>query len=205
MALGRLLQGVVVRAPVLWPLLRRPLRSYFDTAAKGWDERTGAPGPEHLTAFAAALLRIRPAPERVLEIGTGTGVGALLMSREFPTARVRGVDLSEQMVREAKGKVGLDPEGRISFKVADAAALPYGEESFDLIAQVNTPPFFTEITRLLRPGGHVIVATSRGTAIPFYTPESVLERRFRKLGVETVEIGEAGPGTFYVGRKENAS
>src|SRR5688572_26856083 len=105
MAVGRFLQGAVVRAPVLWPLLRRPLRGYFDSAAEGWDERTGAPGPEHLTAFAAALLRVRPAPERVLEVGTGTGVGALLAAREFPTARVRGVDLSERMVREAKRKV----------------------------------------------------------------------------------------------------
>ena len=39
-------------------------------------------------------------------------------------------------------KVGLDPEGRVAFRVGDAADLPYPDESFDLVAQLNMPPFF---------------------------------------------------------------
>ena len=94
----------------------------------------------------------------------------LFLAREFPHARVRGIDISEEMIREAKSKVGLDPEGRIAFRVADAADLPYAEDSFDLVAQVNMPPFFAEMARVLRPGGHAIVAASWGEATPFYTP-----------------------------------
>lgn len=202
MILGRALQDTVVRAPFLWPLVRRPMRRFFDSLAAGWDERTDAPGAEHLASLAAGLLRVRPAPERALEIGTGTGVGALLITREFPTARVRGVDISEEMIRQARSKVDLDPEGRIEFKVADAARLPFEDDSFDLVAQVNTPPFFSEIARVLHPGGFVVVAASSGPCVPFYTPEAVLSRRFSKVGIEEVEIGAAGPGTYYVGRRD---
>ena len=99
------------------------------------------------------------------------------------------------MIRAARAKVGLDPDGRIAFKVADAAELPYGEESFDLVAQLNMPPFFDEIARVLRPDGHVIVAASWGPDTPFYTPPEVLERGLRRHGIEPSGSGEAGTGT----------
>ena len=201
---GRMLNGLIVRAPWAWPALRGPMRRFFDRAAPGWDQRTTAGSVNHLAPLAAALLHVRPAPERALEIGTGTGTGALLISREFPQASVRGVDLSDEMIRGAKTKVGLDPEGRIAFRVADAAALPYEDESFDLVAHLNMPPFTREVARVLRPDGQVIVASSWGSATPFYTPGSVLDWGFAKTGIEPAGAGEAGHGTFWVGRKPQA-
>ncbi len=198
--LGRAINSICVRAPVLWPLLRGPVRRFFGRSARGWDERTGAPSAEHLAPLSAAATRVEPVPERVLDVGTGTGVGALMLAREFPQARIRGVDVSEEMIKEAKGKVGLDPEGRIAFRVADAAALPFDDESFDLVAHLNMPPFFDEVARVLRPGGHVIVAASHGPATPFYTPAPVLARRFARVGIEQAEAGEAAAGTYFVGR-----
>ena len=62
------------------------------------------------------------------------------------------------------------------------------------------PPFFAEIGRVLRPGGHVVVAASRGDATPFFTPASVLERGFRRQGIEPLRSGATGPGTWFVGR-----
>jgi ubiquinone/menaquinone biosynthesis C-methylase UbiE len=177
------------------------MRRYFDRLARGWDERTGAESAEHLAPLAAALLRVKPAPERALEVGTGTGAGVLLLAREFPQASVRGVDVSEEMIRSAQAKVGLDPEGRVAFRVADAASLPFGDESFDLVTHLNMPPFVREVARVLRPGGQVIVASSRGSATPFYTPARVLDWTFAKHGVEPESTGEAGDGTYWVGRK----
>jgi SAM-dependent methyltransferase len=105
------------------------------------------------------------------------------------------------MVRIAQSKVGLDPEGRIAFKVADAADLPYEADSFDLVAQLNMPPFFGEIARVLRPGGYVIVAASIGERTPFYTPDSVLERGFAKHRLEKMATGRSGEGTYFVARR----
>jgi ubiquinone/menaquinone biosynthesis C-methylase UbiE len=176
------------------------MQAFFDRRAGDWDRRTEAGSVEHLAALATATAKVSPTPERVLDIGTGTGEAALFLAREFPRASVRGVDLSERMIRLASAKVGLDPDGRVAFKVADAAHLPYDEDSFDLVAQVNMPPFFGEIARVLRPGGHVVIAASLGDETPFFTPDSVLERGFRRHGIDQVESGSAGAGTFFIGR-----
>ena len=197
---GRALNNLVARAPWLWPLLRRRMTNFFSERAVGWDQRTGAGGPEHLAPLASAVLRVSPSPERILDVGCGTGAGTLFLAREFPQARIRGVDISEEMVREAVAKVGLDPEGRVAFKVGDAAALPYPDESFDLVAQLNMPVFFDQVARMLRPGGHVIVAASWGKATPFYTRPKLLQWKFAQRGITQVELGEAGAGTYWVGR-----
>lgn len=195
--IGRAVNDLVTRAPWLWPLLRAPVRRAFDTRANRWDPGR-ADSPTYLTPLATAVLHVSPQPERVLDIGCGTGIGTLFLAREFPRARVRGIDLSEEMISIAQSKIGLDPEGRVAFKVADAADLPYGDESFDLVAQVNMPPFFDEVSRVLRPGGYAIITASSGSRTPFYTPASVLERGFGKQGLVTVEVGEAGIGTYFV-------
>jgi SAM-dependent methyltransferase len=198
--IGRGIGFVATRAPVLWPLLRRPVRRFWEDRVPWWEQRIGRSGPERLASLAAALLHVRPEPERALDIGTGLGDGALLIAREFPHARVRGIDISEEMVRAAQARIGLDPEGRVAFKVGDAAALPYPDDSFDLVVQLNMPPFFAEIVRVLRPGGFAVIATSLGPRTPFYTPDSVLRRGFRKVGLEPFQNGEAAQGTYFIAR-----
>jgi ubiquinone/menaquinone biosynthesis C-methylase UbiE len=199
--IGRLLNELVARFPAAWPLIRAPMRSFFDRQAEDWETRTTAGSVGHLAPLAAALLHVRPEPERALDLGTGLGDGALLIAREFPHARVRGVDISSEMIRRAQDRIGLDPDGRVAFKVGDAARLPFEDDSFDLVTQLNMPPFFAEMARVLRPGGFAIVAASWGPQTPFYTPDSVLERGFRKAGLEEVERGEAADGTYFVARR----
>lgn len=198
--IGQTLTRVIGAAPWTWPILRPAISRFFSDHASEWDRRTGAGSPEHLEALAAAVLHLGAVPERVLDLGCGTGSGSLFLTREFPRARVRGVDISPEMIHEATRKVGLDPEGRIAFRVADAASLPFDDDSFDLVTQVNVPPFLSELTRVVRPGGHVVICASRGPETPFYTPEHVLENRLVRRNVETVKIGASGRGTYYVGR-----
>ncbi len=89
----------------------------------------------------------------------------------------------------------------MAFRVADAADLPYDDESFDLVTHLNMPPFIGEVARVLRPGGHVIVASSWGEATPFYTPNAVLDWGFAKRGIEPEATGDAVSGTYWIGRK----
>lgn len=199
--IGRALNHTVAHAPWLWPLLRRPMAAYFDQRALGWDERTGAPGADHLAPLALAVTKIDRRPERALDIGTGTGVAALFVAREFPHASIRGVDVSEEMIRQAKAKVGLDPDARVVFRVADSHDLPYEDGHFDLVTLLNMPPFFAEISRVLRHSGHVIVAASSAERTPFFTPDSVLERGFKRAGMTKVKAGRIGRGSYFVARK----
>jgi ubiquinone/menaquinone biosynthesis C-methylase UbiE len=109
------------------------------------------------------------------------------------------------MIRRAQKRIGLDPEGRVAFRVADASRLPYEDASFDLVAQLNMPPFYRETARVLRPGGHFVIAASWGPATPFYTPEAVLRRGFEHVGLETVAGGGAAEGTYFVARRPDQS
>ena len=196
-AAGHGIGRLMIKAPWLWPLMRGPVREFFDRRANGWDERTGAGGPSHLTPLAAALTKIEE-PERALELGTGTGVGALLIAREFPRCSVRGVDISVPMIEQAQERIGLDPEARVSFRVADASKLPFDDGSFDLVAQLNLPPFLDETARVLRPGGYFVTATSWGQRTPFHVDPGDLEEAASRRGLHLVESAEIGDGEYSV-------
>lgn len=153
-----------------------------------------------LTPLAAAALRIAPAPERVLEIECGSGDGALFLAREFPAARVRGVDRSAELVRAATARVGLDPEGRVAFKQGRPGALPYPSDFFDLVVAVDVRPRVAEAVRVLRPGGHLILARASGIEPLDGLGGRIARWRLDRLGVEPRDGGEAGDGSFSVGR-----
>jgi ubiquinone/menaquinone biosynthesis C-methylase UbiE len=198
---GQVLTGMIARAPFLWPLLRRPTRSFFDRLAPHWDERTHADSPERFAPLAAALDHVANPPGRILDLGTGTGAAALALARRYPEARVLGVDISEPMITAARAKLaGTGLGERVQFEVADIAALPHPDREFDLVAQVSTPVFFDEIVRVLAPFGHVAIVSSLGPATPFHTSEPVLERGFRRRGLDVVATGAAGRGTFLLAR-----
>ncbi len=114
------------------------------------------PSPQ-LTALATAVLRVTDRPERVLEVACGSGDGVLFLAREFPAARVRGVDASETAIAAAVARVGLDPEGRVAFKHGSARSLPYPDAFFDLVVQSRSGLHPGEIARVLRPGGHLVL------------------------------------------------
>jgi len=81
---------------------------FFDAAAVGWDERIRARSSENLEQHLAPLMTAagllsRP-PSRVLEVGTGTGMGALWLAQRFPEAEVLGIDISARMIQGAEAK-----------------------------------------------------------------------------------------------------
>lgn len=153
-----------------------------------------------LTPLAAAALRISPAPERVLEVECGRGDGALFLAREFPAARVRGVDRSAELVRAATARIGLDPEGRVAFKQGRPGDLPYPSGFFDLVVAVDARPRVAEIVRVLRPGGNLILARARGGESFGGLGERLVQWRLGHHGVEILESAGAGDGSFSVGR-----
>lgn len=197
---GRSICRIVALIPWAWPLLRRPVGRFFDRAADQWDERTGAGSAAHLGCLAAGLDALEARPERVLDLGCGTGAATLFLAREFPAASIRGADLSESMISRARSKVGLDPEGRVSFRVADASALPYSDRSFDLVTQVNMPIFFGQIKRVLRPDGGLVIASSHGDQTPFSTPRRLVVKKLEAHGFGSISYGSAGEGTWISAR-----
>jgi demethylmenaquinone methyltransferase/2-methoxy-6-polyprenyl-1,4-benzoquinol methylase len=103
-------------------------------------------------------------PKQVLDVATGTGDLAILAARLRPT-KVTGVDISPAMLElavEKTRKKRLDH--LIEFRIADAADLPFEDGAFDLamvgfgVRNFESPAAgLTEIRRVLRPGGTLIV------------------------------------------------
>ena len=196
--IGKAQMHLVARAPRAWRLIRRPTQRFFESLAAGWDARVQPDSPEHLAALFAGVDSLPAPPKRIIDLGTGTGAAALALARRFPEARVEGADISERMISTAREKTTDDLADRVRFSVGDAAALPFEAKSFDLVIQVSVPVFFDQISRLLRPGGHVIVVSSLGKATPYHLPNRVLRRNFERRGFRTVTAGGAGAGTFFV-------
>ncbi len=160
------------------------------------------PAPQ-LTSLAAAALRVGE-PERVLQVQCGDGDGALFLAREFPRARLRGVDGSERAIRRAAARIGLDPEGRIAFKVGRRGALPFPDDLFDLVALLDARPVAAEVARVMRPGGYLILASSLVARTPGGPAARLLWWRLSRHGVDLVETGAAGEGSFSVARLGDA-
>jgi SAM-dependent methyltransferase len=147
------------------------------------------PSPS-LTALAAAVLHVPARPERVLEIECREGDGVLFLAREFPAARVRGLDASADAVDASVARVGLDPEGRVAFKHGGPRSLPYPDGFFDLVAQRRGRLHPAEIARVLRPDGRLaLVGEWRW-----------LDWRLGKHCFEPVESGVAEGESFHVAR-----
>jgi ubiquinone/menaquinone biosynthesis C-methylase UbiE len=112
-----------------------------------------------LTRLATAVLDV-PVPERALVCGCGDGEPVLFLAREFPSARVRGVDPSAERVRAASARVGLDPEGRVAFKRSRPHRLPFPDDFFDLVVIFEGRPSAGEVSRVMRPEAGLILASS---------------------------------------------
>jgi ubiquinone/menaquinone biosynthesis C-methylase UbiE len=150
-----------------------------------------------LTPLAAAVLAVGT-PESVLQVQCGDGDGTLFLAREFPRARVRGVDESADLIRGATARVGLDPEGRVAFKVGKPRALPFPDDHFDLVAAIDSVPAMSETARVLRPGGHLIIARSEPVRSASGLTARLGRRRLRRHGFALVASDNAGAGSFSV-------
>lgn len=77
----------------------------------------------------------------ILDIGTGTGLIALMMAQRFPQSVVKAIDIDREAVAQAQENIATSPfADRI--KTANIAIQDFRDSTFDAI--VCNPPFFTE-------------------------------------------------------------
>lgn len=114
-------------------------------------------------------------PQQILDIATGTGDLALMMSKLNPE-RIVGLDISEGMLQVGRHKIAkADLSNKIKMIVGDSENIPFPDNTFDAITVSfgvrnfeNLDRGLTEILRVLKPGGKfVVLETSNPTKFPF--------------------------------------
>lgn len=111
-------------------------------------------GPVHARTL-ALVTGLGVQPQRILDIGCGTGTLLTLLSRRFPAASLAGADPAAGMIRAAR-QAGVPA----ALAQANAGALPFAGSAFDLVT--STVSFhhwgdqrggLAEVGRVLAPGG----------------------------------------------------
>jgi ubiquinone/menaquinone biosynthesis C-methylase UbiE len=106
--------------------------------------------------------------KKVLEVGCGHGGGASYLVRTLRPADYTGLDLNWAGIRFCRKAHKLP---RLKFRQGDAEKLPFPDESFDAVINVESSHcyphlsrFFDEVARVLRPGGHFLYSDMRQVA-----------------------------------------
>lgn len=123
-------------------------------------------------------------PKTILDVCCGTGTMCDLLTREG--YRMTGVDLSEEMIREAKKKAGRNRQ-EIDYYVGDAATFELGQtfdaalSFFDSLNNITEPAklqsAFRQVAKHLKPGGSFIfdVNTAYAFETELFDQESIKE------------------------------
>jgi len=136
----------------------------FDERAPGYEQGWRGRLHHDIAGRAADLaLSVQPAPQRVLDVGCGTGYLLRLLAERCPDASdLAGIDAAPSMIETAQQAAD---DRRLRFTVGTAERLPYPDGAFDLV--VSTTSFdhwadqrvgLGECARVLAPGGHLMLA-----------------------------------------------
>ncbi len=135
----------------------------FDDRARsydrGWRGRLHHAISDRTAALATSVVA---SPQRVLDMGCGTGYLLRVLADQYPGAQeLAGIDAAPNMVQTAQR---LTDDERLTFVTGVAEHLPYTDASMDLV--VSSTSFdhwsdqgagLTECARVLRPGGHLVL------------------------------------------------
>lgn len=108
---------------------------------------------------------------RVLELGCGTG--SMWVDHKEAVQKCSNIvfsDLSEGMLAEAKSNIGEFPN--VEYKVIDIQEIPYEDNYFDIVIAncmlyhvPNIDKAVSEVSRVLKKGGHFYASTTGGNGI----------------------------------------
>ena len=139
---------------------QQTVQSQFGPQAQKYVTSTDHARSDSLDRVVALL---QPQPHwRALDIATGGGHTALAIAPHV--AQVVATDITPQMLAAAEAFIRGQGVSNVTFREADAVALPFGEAEFDLVTCRVAPhhfpdcaQFVREMARVLRPGGPALL------------------------------------------------
>lgn len=147
---------------------RIPLREdqFIDTAAaQFYDEHARRFMMPIYHGLVAKTARMNLSIKRVLDIGAGNGILAIELSKAHPDWQIIGIDISENMLKIARGNAAReDLTDKIEFWQYSAEALPFEDGYFGLVVSnaslhlwTNPVRIFKEIARVTDRQGYCLI------------------------------------------------
>ena len=143
--------------------------------------------------------------DHVLDVGCGTGEDVRTIAGRTLGVSVIGIDASGDKVREARART-LGLPRPVDFRVGDACALPFEDETFDACRAdrvfhhlVDPGKALAEMARVTRPGGRVVVSDTDYDSLVVEAVDLELTRRILAHHADRMESGRIGrrlPGLF---------
>jgi ubiquinone/menaquinone biosynthesis C-methylase UbiE len=159
----------------------------MEGAIARWYDTITRKDTERFRALAARLRTVSPQGGDMLEVAPGPGYLAIEIARGG-AYRVTGLDVSRTMV-ELAHRNAAEAGVEVDFRQGNASAMPFADESFDLLACSAAFKNFSqphraleEMYRVLRPGGTALVLDLRKDVTM-----SEIRNYFRAIGLSTVE------------------
>lgn len=125
-------------------------------------------GHQPLAKWALQYLSLAP-DAHVLDVGCGGGANIAALLAQCPEGRVDGLDYSPESVAASKRKNAAALGGRCTVLQGDVGRIPFGDGSYDAVTAFETvyfwpdlPRAFSEIWRVLRPGGRFLLVCEMG-------------------------------------------
>ncbi len=125
----------------------------------------------------------------LLDVGCGPGTLTCDLARVVAPGRVVGVDAAADVVEAARAEAAAAGLDGVAFEVADLFALPFPDDSFDVVhahqvlQHVADPvAALVEMRRVCRPGGVVAARDSDYPTFTFWPAEPDLERAIAAYG-----------------------
>ncbi|HEX5229534.1 MAG TPA: methyltransferase domain-containing protein [Bryobacteraceae bacterium] len=136
------------------------------------------------------LARLDVVPgSRMLDVGCGAGQLAVFAAKRG--AEVTGCDISPNWLQQARERAALEGVP-VKFDEADAEALPYPADHFDLVTSLIAAMFAprpelvaAELTRVCRPGGKIAMAN--------WTADGFVGRMFKTIARHIAPSGMPSP------------
>lgn len=135
-----------------------------------------------------ALNKLKPnAPKLMLDVATGTADVSIMASRLLNPDKIIGIDISEGMLEIGRKKIidaGL--QDKIELMKGDSETISFDDNQFDAVTVAfgvrnfqNLENGLSEILRVLKPGGKLVV-------LEFSKPTSPIYKPFYRLYMSTI-------------------
>ncbi len=176
----------------IYQIDKRSVQASFDKAASRYDE-LAVLQREVAQRLLERLDYIKLKPQRIVDLGCGTGQITHPLVKRFKGAQVIGLDIAPNMLRQARRRDGWWQKAK--YIAADIEALPVVDNSVDLLISSlsfqwcnDLDRVFAECRRVLKPGGLLLFTT--------FGPDTLKELRASWSAVDARDVRHSHVNQF---------